>query len=328
MNSSLEKLLDHQSLSREEAHQFIHEIDADAIESNEISAILIALRMKGLHLEELQGFRDALLELCRPISLDASNAIDVCGTGGDGKNTFNISTGAAIILSAMGTQVVKHGNYGVSSRCGSSTVLEALGISFTDDSSTLERQLKQRGICFVHAPLFHPTVKKVMPVRKALATRTVFNCLGPLVNPAQPGYQLTGTFSSDLMHLYGHLLRGKRQAYAVVHNLDGYDEVTLTDSATVISNERQFVVRPEHVGVSTLAPESLYSGEDVNASASLFLNILKGEGSSAQHHAVAINVALGLQLYHPETKLDELFTEALSVIQSGKGYNHFKKIAS
>ena len=326
MTPYLEKVLNHENLSNEEAYSFIHAIDSGALQEAEIGGVLIALRMKGLQLSELEGFRDALLELCVPVEFDASNAIDVCGTGGDGKNTFNISTSTAVLLSTMGIPVVKHGNYGVSSLCGSSNVLESMGVKFTDDQSQLEKQLKENNICFIHAPIFHPTMKKVAPVRKSLATRTVFNCLGPLVNPAQPGYQLTGTFNLDLMRLYSHLLRDKRIAYSVVHNLDGYDEVTLTDSAEVVGNKGQFIVNADQLGVPIIPREELYSGNTVDEAANIFLNLLKGEGTQCQERAVAVNVAIGLRLFHPNEELKTLFDEALKVIQSGQGYTHFQKV--
>ncbi len=317
MNSILNKLLHHEHLSFSEARSFIYSIDEEHFAPEAISGMLMIIQMRGAQLEEMRGFRTALIELSHQLELDSEHAIDLCGTGGDEKNTFNISTTTAFVLAAMGKKVIKHGNYGVSSLCGSSNVLEELGIVFTADEGELQRQLDQHNICFLHAPLFHPVMKKVAPIRKKLGVQTIFNNLGPLINPAQPKFQLTGTYSLELARMYQHILRSERTNYRVVYGMDGFDEVSLTDETRVLGAQTDTVLTANNFGASTLDLSSIKGGNSIQEAANIMHTILDGRGTSAQTSVVAANTAVALQLYHPTASLDELYAEVIHFIQSG-----------
>lgn len=324
MKNLLEKILAHEVLTFEDARELIYGIESEQSSPEIVAGILIGIEMRGIQLQELAGFRSALLELCHQLELESENAIDLCGTGGDGKNTFNISTTTALTLAAMGVKVIKHGNYGVSSSCGSSNVLQQLGFEFKTNSIALQGDLNTLNICFLHAPLFHPTMKKIASIRSNLGVRTIFNSLGPLVNPVQPSYQLTGTYSLDLARMYQHLLKDNRTNFAVVHGLDGYDELTLTDSTRVLGKFGDIILDSSDFKLKTISPIALSAGQTIEESADLIIHILSGKGSDSQHQVVASNVASALKLYNPESDLQDLFAHALEFIQSGQGAKHFK----
>jgi anthranilate phosphoribosyltransferase len=250
--------------------------------------------MRSITLAELEGFRDALLDLCLPVDLQEYDTIDLCGTGGDGKNTFNISTLASFVTAGAGVMVTKHGNYGVSSISGSSNVMEQLGIRFSKDQDFLKRCLEEANICVLHAPLFHPAMKEVGPLRKELGIKTFFNMLGPMVNPAFPKNQLVGVFDLELARMYGYLYQKGNKRYSILHAMDGYDEISLTGPTKVITNHSERELHPEDLGVRPLAPEELYGGETVEASAASFRTILEGNGTEAQNHVVCANAALAI----------------------------------
>ncbi len=313
------------ALSFEEASDFIHSVAEDRLSNETVSGILVGIQMRGVALEELKGFRQALLELSLAPKIDASEAIDLCGTGGDGKNTFNISTTSALIMAAMGKRVIKHGNYGVSSMCGSSNVLEELGFPFSKDTDELNRSLETNNICFLHAPLFHPTLKKVGGIRANLGVRTIFNNLGPLVNPVQPKYQLTGTYSLELAKIYQHLLKDERTDFRVVYGLDCYDEITLTDSTRIFGKHVDTIVDYNSFNVKKINPSSLFSGNSVREASDIVRAILSGKGTEAHNHVVSANVAIALQLFEPEKELNELFQLAQNFIKSGEARKLLKK---
>ena len=308
----------------EDARAFIFGIEEEIITSDEAAGIMVGIQMRGIQLEELDGFRSALLELCATLELDSENAIDLCGTGGDGKNTFNISTTTALVLAAMGKKVIKHGNYGVSSMCGSSNVLEELGFEFKTNSDGLSRELDENNICFIHAPLFHPTMKKIAPTRKNLGIRTLFNSLGPIVNPTQPGYQLTGTYSLELAKMYQHILNKKRVNYNVVFGMDGYDELTLTNTTRLLGKYNDRILSSDSFNTKTIQPNEILAGFSVQSAASIIRQILSGKGSQAQNQVIAANVATALSLFDTETELPDLFNESIAFILSGQGSKHFK----
>ena len=274
MKNTLNKIIERQPLTFQEAKNIIYAIAEEKINDSQIVAILVGLQMRGLQLEEIKGFREALLELCLPVELDGSNALDLCGTGGDGKNTFNISTTTSFVVSAMGYQVIKHGNYGVSSSCGSSNVLEELGYTFTNDSKLLNKQLEDSNICFLHAPLFHPTLMKVGPLRKNLGIRTFFNSLGPLVNPVQPKNQLTGTFNLELAKIYQHILKDDRNEFRVVYGMDGYDEFTLTDQTRILGRTSDEYLSANNFSINAVNSESIHSGNSIKNAADIIRSIL------------------------------------------------------
>jgi len=225
MKEVLNRLIQHQTLSSSEAREILINIANGSYNTSQIASFLTVYMMRSVSVEELEGFRNALLELCLNVDLSAYNPIDLCGTGGDGKDTFNISTLASFVTAGAGVKVTKHGNYGVSSSCGSSNVLEFLGIKFSNDKDYLERAIDQVGICILHAPLFHPAMKNVAPIRRELGVKTFFNMLGPMVNPAFPPNQLVGVFNLELARLYSYLYQKTDKNYTIVHALDGYDEI-------------------------------------------------------------------------------------------------------
>lgn len=316
MKTRLTSLLAGNQLSVDEAKETMFRIVHDPIPDEQIVSLMTVLQFRGLHLHELTGFRDALLELATPVQLETDATIDVCGTGGDGKNTFNISTCTAFVLADMGYKVVKHGNYGVSSFCGSSTVLETLGYRFTTDPGELQRQLDSTNICFLHAPLFHPALKKVAPLRKALGIPTFFNGIGPLVNPARPTYQLTGTHSLELAKQYRHLLRPHRKAFHVLHGLEGFDELTFLGATRILGLETDTIIDRSPQG-QLFSLASLDGGRNPLEAATILRNILSGKGTEEQHTVVAGNTALGLQLFHPELTFESAFYRAYDHIRNG-----------
>jgi len=316
MKTILTSLLAGNQLSVDEAKETMLRIGHDSIPDEQIVSLMTVLQFRGLHIHELTGFRDALLELATPVQLEADATIDVCGTGGDGKNTFNISTCTAFVLADMGYKVVKHGNYGVSSFCGSSTVLETLGYRFTTDPDELQRQLDSTNICFLHAPLFHPALKRVAPLRKALGIPTFFNGIGPLVNPARPTYQLTGTHSLELAKQYRHLLRPHRKAFHVLHGLEGFDELTFLGATRILGLETDTIIDRSPQG-QLFSLASLDGGRNPLEAATILRNILSGKGTEEQHTVVAGNTALGLQLFHPELTFESAFYRAYDHIRNG-----------
>ena len=317
MKALLNRLYEHEFLSREEAREVLVAIAQGNYNHIQIAAFATVFNMRAMSHKELLGFRDALLSLSVNPGLESEDSIDIVGTGGDGKHTFNISTTAAIVVAGAGYRVIKHGSYGVSSSVGSSDVLMALGYKFTNDSDTLKRQLEKTGICFLHAPLFHPALKEVVPMRKDLATRTFFNILGPLVNPAQPSHQLLGTYSMELSRLYEYVMQAAGKQYGIVYALDGYDEASLTGPFKVRMNSRESLYSPEDLGFSTLTPESLRGGATAEASAQIFRSILENASTQAQRSAVVANAALAISCLRPEKSMEGCIAEATESLKSG-----------
>jgi anthranilate phosphoribosyltransferase len=282
--------------------------------------------MRHITLGELEGFRDALLELCVPLELNGEDTIDIVGTGGDGKNTFNISTTSAFVIAGAGYKVTKHGSYGVSSAVGSSNVLQELGYEFTNDGDTLRRQLDQAGICFLHAPLFHPAMKEVVPVRKQLGMKTFFNMLGPLVNPVQPKYQLFGTFSLELARMYQYIMQQTGRQFAIVYALDGYDEISLTGNVKIRTSDSERLLSPEDMGKTKVEPKELYGGETNEEAAKILLAVLKNEATQAQQDVVTANAGMAIHCIKPETSIVDCVEEAKESVVSGRAYGVFKKL--
>jgi len=319
MKERLETFLEGDRLTIEGAHALMRSALSEPINPSLVAAFLTTLRVRGVTVDELQGFSDALMELATPIDLASDERIDACGTGGDSKGTFNISTATAFILAAAGCKVVKHGNYAVSSSCGSSNVLEALGISFETDQSALQRRLTHANVCFLHAPLFHPALKRVAPIRKELGFRTVFNMLGPLVNPARPTVQVNGVYNREIQRLYGYLLRRQGKRFAALCSSDGYDEVTLTAPLLVVSHRGEFELTPEDFGSAPVNPDSIRGGETVEESAIILRAILSGKGSEAQESVVAASAGLALWIREQTGTLTEHVQHARELIRAGAG---------
>ena len=294
MKQLLNRLINHENISTEEAKQVLVEISKGAYNTSQIASFLTIYMMRNITLEELKGFRDALLELCIHVDLSEYNAIDLCGTGGDGKDTFNISTLASFVAAGAGIHVSKHGNYGVSSACGSSNVMEYLGIKFTNEIDFLKTSIEKAGICVLHAPLFHPAMKNVAPIRKALGVKTFFNMLGPMVNPAFPKNQMVGVFNLELARMYGYLYQNTDKNYTILHALDGYDEISLTGPTKVIRNTSETMIAPEYFGVSAHAQEAIYGGSTVAEAATIFKKVLSGEGTTPQNNVVCANAGMAI----------------------------------
>ncbi|MEJ8756485.1 anthranilate phosphoribosyltransferase [Pontibacter sp. H259] len=327
MKEILNHLFEHKTLTKQEAREVLANITAGKYNQNQIASFLTVYMMRSITVEELKGFRDALLELCHRVDLDAYNPIDLCGTGGDGKDTFNISTLSSFVVAANGIPVAKHGNYGVSSSCGSSNVLEALGIRFTTDTDALERSIDKYNICFLHAPLFHPAMKSVGPIRKDLAVKTFFNMLGPMVNPAFPKLQMVGVYSLELARMYSYLYQQQPDVkYSIIHTLDGYDEISLTSPFKVISDNQEVLLDADALGLLRLQHEQIKGGAGITESAEIFLKVLKGEGTPAQTAVVAANAGMAIQCAKPQFSPKDAVALAKETLESGSAYTLFNNL--
>lgn len=325
MKQILNRLINQESISSEEAKHVLVNISKGDYNQSQIAAFLTVYMMRSVTINELQGFRDALLELCLHVNLDAYNGIDLCGTGGDGKDTFNISTLASFVTAGAGINVTKHGNYGVSSACGSSNVMEFFGIKFTSDIDFLKRSLDEAGICVLHAPLFHPAMKNVAPIRKDLAVKTFFNMLGPMVNPAFPKNQLVGVFNLELLRMYSYLYQNTDINYTILHALDGYDEISLTGPTKVIRNASETMITPDFFGVNTLDQSAIYGGDSVETAAKIFTQILNGQGTDAQNNVVCANAAMAIATVN-NSSVEDSFALAKESLLSGKAKTKFEKL--
>jgi anthranilate phosphoribosyltransferase len=325
MKEILNDLIAHRPLSKETAKQVLINLASGKYNASQMSAFMTVYMMRAITLDELRGFRDAMLELCVPVKFDAP-VMDVCGTGGDGKNTFNISTLSSFVVAAAGQPVAKHGNYGVSSVSGSSNVLEYFGYKFSNDLQVLKKSLEQANIFFMHAPLFHPAMKNVAPIRKELGVKTFFNMLGPMVNPAFPPRQLVGVFNLELARLYGYLYQKLDKDFVILHDLQGYDEVSLTGAFKVFSNEGERVYEPSDLGLDVLRYDDIKGGSTVEESANIFMTILSGKGTEAQLAVVAANAGMSLFAGHQETPIKKHVQQALEVLRSGAALSHFNKL--
>jgi len=325
MKQLLNRLINHETISKEEARAALVNISNGEYNQSQIAAFLTVYMMRSITIEELEGFRDALLDLCVKIDLSAYNPIDLCGTGGDGKDTFNISTVSSFITAGAGIKVAKHGNYGVSSVSGSSNVMEFLGIKFSNDPNFLEKCIDEAGICVLHAPLFHPAMKNVAPIRKSLAVKTFFNMLGPMVNPAFPKQQLVGVFSLELARMYGYLYQNTDIKFTILHALDGYDEISLTGATKTISNKAESMLEASDFGVETLKPSEIYGGNSIENSAKIFMDILKGEGTTAQNNVVCANAGMAIAT-DKNISPKQGFEFAKEALQSGKALQALNKL--
>ena len=321
----LNRLFLGEKLEKGEAKSILTDIGNGQVEPFQIAAFLTCFRMRPISGSELAGFREAMIELAINVDFTDLETIDLCGTGGDGKNTFNISTTSSFVVAGAGFKVAKHGNYGVSSPCGSSNVLEYLGYRFTNDYDKLRRDIEEANFCYMHAPLFHPAMKEVGPIRKGLQIKTFFNMLGPLLNPARPGQQLTGVFSPDLMPLYQEVFEDMGSNYAVIHSNDGYDEVSLTGSFQIRSNQFSGEVPPENLGFAPVDPKALHGGDTVEEAAGILTAILQGRGSEAQTNVVVANAGLAIQRFLPDLSIAECIERAREAIVSGQAYEKLQK---
>lgn len=326
MKEILAHLFEYKSFSRKEAYDILTNIATGKYDTHQIAAFMTIYGMRSIRVEELGGFRDAMYDLCNKVDFNGFDLIDMCGTGGDGKNTFNISTLASFVVAGAGYHVAKHGNVGVSSSCGSSNVMEYLGYTFTADKDVLKKQLETANICFLHAPLFHPAMKTVAPIRKALAVKTFFNMLGPLTNPANPKFQSVGVFSLELARLYAYLYQNTDKQYSIMHAMDGYDEISLTGDFKVINNQGENYYTVDELGFTAVAPQDLAGGESIEEAAKIFKQIVEGEGNDIQNNVVLTNAAFGIKTFHPEKSFADCYYEAEESLLGHKALKSFKTL--
>ncbi|SEK69677.1 anthranilate phosphoribosyltransferase [Parapedobacter koreensis] len=326
MKQILAHLFEFKTFTKSEAYEILTHIASGKYNNSQIAAFMTAYGMRSIRVEELEGFRDAMYDLCLKLDFPGYQLIDLCGTGGDGKNTFNISTLASFVVAGAGYPVAKHGNYGVSSGCGSSNVMEHLGYQFTNDKDTISRQLENANICFLHAPLFHPAMKTVAPIRRELGVKTFFNMIGPLVNPTNPRYQSVGVFSLELARLYGYLYQQSDKQYTILHALDGYDEISLTGDFKTVTNKGEHFYTIEQLGFAAQSAQSIHGGETVEEAARIFTAVINGSGTTEQNNVVLANAAIAIQTIHPEKSFGDCYYEAEASLLSKKALESFRRL--
>ncbi|RZK80358.1 MAG: anthranilate phosphoribosyltransferase [Pedobacter sp.] len=328
MKKILNHLFENKTFSRAESQKILTSIALGEFNTSQIAAFITAVGMRNITVAELQGFRDAMLDLCLKVDFSDYELVDLCGTGGDGKDTFNISTLASFVVAGAGYKVAKHGNYGVSSGCGSSNVMEYLGYHFTNDQDVLKRSLDSAGICFLHAPLFNPAMKIVAPIRKELGVKTFFNMLGPMVNPAQPKNQIVGVFSLELARLYAYLYQDTDKNYTILHAVDGFDEVSLTCDFKTFSKQGEALRTISSLGFDQINEQEIKGGDTVESSADIFLNVLNGTATSAQQNVVLCNAALAINTIEESKTFADCFYEAEESLMNKKALNSFKTLVA
>lgn len=316
MKQILNRLINHETLSKSEAKSVLVAISSNQYNANQIASFMTVFMMRNITIDELTGFREALLELCIPVDFSHYNTIDLCGTGGDGKDTFNISTLAAFVVAGAGIKVAKHGNYGVSSISGSSNVIESLGIKLSNDADFLQKSIDKANISILHAPLFHPAMKNVGTIRKELGVKTFFNILGPLVNPSFPKNQLVGVFSLELARMYSYAFQNTTTNFCILHGLDGFDEISLTDETKIISKFTESIIKPQDFNVSKINLTDIQGGTTIELAAKLFYEIISGKGTPSQNNVVYANAAMAIATIENCSVLDG-FAKAKQSLESG-----------
>jgi anthranilate phosphoribosyltransferase len=324
----LQSLFEHKSLSHQEAKEVMLNMGKGLYNETEITAFITVYLMRSITINELQGFRDGLLELAVSVEMDDLEVLDIVGTGGDGKNTFNISTLACFIVAGADKKVAKHGNYGATSISGASNLMEHLGYTFKSDNGQLRREIETTNFCFLHAPLFHPALKAVAQIRRNIGFRTFFNMLGPMVNPAKPAYQLIGVYNLEMARIYNYLLQQTGKPFTIVYSLDGYDEISLTNETKVITQKGERIIPPEVLGKRIVSATDIHGGATVDEAARTFIRILKGEGTWAQNAVVLANAAVALESTGSFSKYDDAYEKAVESLESGRAYQQFQKLIS
>ena len=324
MKNLLKDLYNHKIMNKDEAKNALILLTNGTANASQISSFLTVFLMRDITSEELDGFREAMIELSININIDGSELIDLCGTGGDGKDTFNISTVSSFVVAGAGIKVAKHGNYGVSSSCGSSNIISHLGHKFSNDVDTLRYSLEKSNICFLHAPLFHPSLKNISPIRGELGVKTFFNMLGPMVNPIQPKNQLVGVFNSNIFRLYSHIYSKSDKNYCIVHSIDGYDEISLTSPFKLFSNHSDIMLEPKDLNFDNIEPLSLSGGKNIDESLKIFLNVLKNKAKKEQIDSVLANSGLAIYCAKKLSSINDGVDLARESLESGKAYNCLK----
>jgi anthranilate phosphoribosyltransferase len=325
MKYILSQLINHKTLTQEEAKQVLINISRGEYNASQMAAFMTIFMMRSITIEELTGFREALLELCVPINFSNYETIDLCGTGGDGKDTFNISTLSSFVVAGAGIKVAKHGNYGVSSISGSSNVMENLGVKFSNQQDYLEKCIEEANIAILHAPLFHPAMKNVGSIRKELGVKTFFNMLGPMVNPSFPKNQLVGVFSLELARMYAYLYQNTTTNFSILYDLEGFDEVSLTGNVKIISNSSEKILKPEDFNAKSITLQQIKGGETIEEAAKIFITILSGKGTTMQNEVVIANAALAIAMMK-KTGLEESLVLAKESLMGGKALGKLKML--
>ena len=328
MKKILLNLFEHKTLSSQEAKEVLFQIGSGVYNEHEIASFITVFLMRRITIQELEGFREALLELAVKIDFDGIPTMDIVGTGGDGKNTFNISTLACFIVAGAGHKVAKHGNNGASSISGASNVMEQLGYTFKNDSDTLKKELDAANICFLHAPFFHPALKNVGSIRRNLRVNTFFNMLGPIVNPANPAYRILGVYNLEMARIYNYVLQKTQDAYTIVHGLDGYDEISLTGETKLITNSGESILSPEELGGLVVHPHEISGGSSVEDAAKIFQGIISGKGTPAQNAVVQANAAVALMATGAYTDYTAAYAAASESLSGGKALQSLNKLIS
>lgn len=326
MKKILHYLFEHKTFGREEAKAILLDLGKGAFNEHEMSAFMTVFLMRTITIDELMGFRDALLELCVPVDFEDRKVLDIVGTGGDGKNTFNISTLSCFIVAGAGQQVAKHGSYGASSVSGASNLMASLGYVFKNDADALKKEIDETNMCFLHAPVFHPALKAVAPIRKNLGVRTFFNLLGPMVNPSAPEYQMVGVYNLEIARIYNYLLQLSDRTFSIIHALDGYDEISLTSDVKVITKNREKTYSPTELGYQPIDGKEIWGGETVEDASLIFMNILKGVGTPAQNAVVLANAAMALHLTGKYPSYDDAHAAAADSLHSGNALHTLNKL--
>jgi anthranilate phosphoribosyltransferase len=326
MKKILNYLFEYKTLDRQQAKEVLVNMANGVYNESEIASFITVYLMRTISINELLGFKDALLQLALPLDMAGFDLMDIVGTGGDGKNTFNISTLSCFIVAGTGNKVAKHGNYGATSISGSSNVMEQLGYRFKTSRDLLSKELDTSGICFLHAPLFHPALKAVGAIRKNLGVRTFFNMLGPMVNPAAPSYQLIGVYNPEMARIYNYMLQQGNTSFTIIHSLDGYDEISLTGDTKVITNKGEEVMSAEILGKRMVSPSDIYGGNSVEEAAEIFKRIIKGEGTWAQNAVVMANAAMALHCTGKYKDYETCYQMAVESLESGKAYHCLKTL--
>ena len=325
MKKILNRLTQYETLTEKESRDIIIDISEGKLNTSEISSFLTIFMIRNITIEELNGFRKALIELSLKIDLNEFDPIDLCGTGGDEKDTFNISTLASFVTAGSGVKVAKHGNYGVSSSCGSSNVLEYLDLKFDNDSDKIRKAVDKANICFLHAPLFHPAMKNVAPVRKELGLKTFFNMLGPMVNPSMPEKQVVGVYNLELARIYNYLYQTTDINYNIIHSIDGYDEISLTNGTKVYSRESEFILGSEDFNLKDIDSKNIIGGKDIKSSSKIFMDVLNGKGSTDQENVVCANASLAIAI-SKDISIIEAFNQAKESIKTKNALKCFNDL--
>lgn len=328
MKKILQYLFEHKTLPKDQAKEILVNISKGTFSEAEIASFITVFLMRSITIAELEGFRDALLELCLKVDLNGHSVMDIVGTGGDGKNTFNISTLACFVVAGTGQKVAKHGNYGATSISGASNVMEQMGYKFKTNNDLLNKEVEEANICFLHAPVFHPALKTVGPIRKSLGVRTFFNMLGPMVNPASPAFQLVGVYNLEMARIYNYLLQQTGRSFTIIHGLDGYDEISLTNDTKVITAQGERIMTPEQLGKRLVEATDIQGGNTAEDAAKLFLTILKGNGTWAQNAVVIANAAMALNCTGKYKTYTDAYQAAVESLESGRANKCLEKLIS